>query len=96
MQITTKPAQTVKFVAFSVKYTAVVTPQNCKRPAEDDPRRECWNRAAKLFWRIFIIALGFIIALALRSHYEETATVSMVADRLPEIIGEIGEYIKKI
>jgi hypothetical protein len=92
----TKPTQTVKFVAFSVKYAAVVAPQNVKRPSASDPRRECWNRAAKLIWRCVIILTGILVMISLRTmHVEETATISIIADRAPELVQEVVEYIKR-
>ena len=90
-----KPVTTVKYTTFVIKYAVVVAPENIKRPAPTDPRRETWNRTAKLIWHVIIALTAILIMITLRTmHIEETATLSICADRTPEIIQDVVEYIK--
>lgn len=97
MQTVTKTTATVKFAGFTVKYASVTVSQRMRRPAESDPRREQWDRAAKLIWRLIICLAGFVAVVIIKKlDMENSIGAVFMADRMPEIIREIVEYIKKL
>lgn len=92
----TKPAQTIKYATFVIKYTTVIT-VTTHRPPADDPRRSHYDAVARLTWRIIIILTAFLASQLVKDWSLDNNMIAVfAADRLPDIIREVGEYIKHL
>lgn len=95
--MTRKATAQIKFYVFSIRYVIVVSSIKIQRPAESDPRRECWDRAARCIWRIIIVLFTFTAGtLVAKWGMDNSIAAVFAADRMPEIIKEIVEYLKKL
>ena len=85
-------------VRASVATKATVVKAKAKavrRPSEEDPRREEWDRAARCIWRISIVLITIIISI-LSKDWELPETVAVIAEKIPEVIQETVEFFAKL
>lgn len=90
-QVRASVATRTTVVKASVKAKA----KTVRRPSEEDPRREQWDRAARCTWRISIVLITIMISI-LSKDWELPETVAVIAEKIPEVIQETVEFFAKL
>lgn len=78
-------------VKASVKAKAAIV----RRPPAEDPQREEWDRAARCIWRVTIILITIWISILCRD-WEFPEVIAVIAEKIPETIQEIVEFLAKL
>jgi hypothetical protein len=78
-------------VKASIKAKAKIV----RRPPEEDPKREDWDRAARCIWRVAIILITIWISILSRD-WEFPEVIAVIAEKIPETIQEIVEFFAKL
>jgi hypothetical protein len=66
-----------------------------RRPPEEDPKREDWDRAARCIWRVAIILITIWISILSRD-WEFPEVIAVIAEKVPETIQEVVEFFAKL
>lgn len=79
----------------SVKASIKARAKIVRRPPEEDPKREEWDRAVRCIWRVTIILITIWVSILSRD-WEFPEVIAVIAEKIPETVQEIVEFLAKL